>query len=150
MLKLVINSPKGGVGKTTIATNAALLLASEGKKVLALDLAGGQLMSKYIRERQAEEKKKYQGIDIRGDELGELPINIKGARGYDVMVADTDDYYKILDNLVDPKRRGWRAIAPIVPDDAVGLERISEELGILANQQAIAGGKINLIENLAK
>ncbi|GAA6617939.1 AAA family ATPase [Scytonema sp. NUACC26] len=54
MLKLVINSPKGGVGKTTIATNAALLLASRGMKVLALDLAGGLRMSNYIRKKQAE------------------------------------------------------------------------------------------------
>lgn len=145
MLKLVINSPKGGVGKTTIATNAVLLLASEGKKVLALDLAGGLLMSKYIRERQAEDQEKYQGIDIREDELGELPISIKGGRAYDVMVADTDDYYKILDNLVDPKRRGWRAIAPILPDDAVGLKRISEELGVVSRKQLLAKEKINLI-----
>ena len=141
MLKLAVNSPKGRVGKTTIATNAVLLLASEGKKVLALDLAGGNLMSKYIKERQAEEKEKYKSIDIIEDELGELPTSIKGGRAYDFMMTNIDDYYKILHNLVDPKRRGWRAIAPILPDDAVGLQRISEELGILANQQAIANKK---------
>ncbi len=138
MLKLVINSPKGGVGKTTIATNAALLLASRGMKVLALDLAGGLRMSNYIRKKQAEAPSKYASIEIREAEYEELPGgSIKGGGGRDVMIADTDDYYKILDNLFDPSRKGWRAIAPICPDDPVGLERISEELGFIATTQMI-------------
>lgn len=139
MLKLVINSPKGGVGKTTIATNAALLLASQEIKVLALDLAGGLRMSKYIRNKQAEDAKKYGNIEIREAEYEELPDDsIRGGRNYQVMIADTDDYYKILENLCDPKRKGWRAIAPIIPDDTIGLERIAEELGAIATAQAIA------------
>lgn len=138
MLKLVINSPKGGVGKTTIATNAALLLASKGLKVLALDLAGGLRMSRYIRKKQAEAPEKYSSIEIKEAEYEELPIGtIKGGSNSDVMIADTDDYYKILENLFESNRKGWRAIAPICPDDPVGLERISEELGALATSQMI-------------
>ncbi|MGB3204533.1 MAG: AAA family ATPase [Crinalium sp.] len=139
MLKLVINSPKGGVGKTTIATNAALLLASKGFKVLALDLAGGLRMSKYISKKQAENPSMYARIEIREAEYEELPSSgsIKGGGNKDIMIADTDDYYKIIENLFDPNRKGWRAIAPICPDDSVGLERISEELGEMATAQMI-------------
>lgn len=137
MLKLVINSPKGGVGKTTIATNAALLLASKGFKVLALDLAGGLRMSKYISQKQAENPSMYASIEIRKAEYEELPSTFKGDGSKDIMIADTDDYYKILENLFDSNRKGWRAIAPICPDDSVGLERISEELGAMATTQMI-------------
>ena len=144
MLKLVIHSPKGGVGKTTIATNITLILASQGKKVLALDLAQGSMMSSYLEGKRKEQPEKYSAIEIRTEELGELPTQIKGARNYDVMVADTDDYYEILNNLVDPKRRGWRALAPIVPDDAIGLNRIAKELGVVASKQVIASKKFPL------
>lgn len=138
MLKLVINSPKGGVGKTTVATNTALLLASRGFKVLALDLAGGLRMSKYIRQKQTEDSSKYTSIEIREAEYGELPKgSIEGARTKDIIVADTDDYYQILKDLVESDRKGWRAIAPICPDDFVGLERISEELSFVATKQML-------------
>ncbi len=100
MLKLVINSPKGGVGKTTIATNAALLLASQGKKVLVLDLAGGLKMSKYIEDKKKENPDIYGSIGINKDfnEYDEIPSSVPKASFYDVMIADTDDYYKILVN----------------------------------------------------
>jgi cellulose biosynthesis protein BcsQ len=41
-------SLKLAFGKTTTATNLALLLARMGRRVLAVDLAGGQLMAKAL------------------------------------------------------------------------------------------------------
>src|ERR1051326_2459239 len=49
MIKIVVNSPKGGVGKTTLAMNAALYLAGAGNRVWALDLAQSGLMAQQLR-----------------------------------------------------------------------------------------------------
>ena len=48
MLKVVVYAPKGGVGKTTIATNVAMLLAGQGHKVWAWDLSEKELMTYFL------------------------------------------------------------------------------------------------------
>jgi chromosome partitioning protein len=147
MIKVVIHSPKGGVGKTTVATNAALLLASQGIKVLAYDFAQGGMMARFIQEKKDQNPQKYMSLDVREEELGELPSEfVKGGQDYDIMIADTDDYHKILENLVDPKKRGWRAIAPILPPeiDEIGAKRIPEELAAVATKEVLTQRKFPL------
>lgn len=84
MLKLVVNSPKGGVGKTTIATNAALLLAAEGKKVLVLKLSGTSRIIKHIENKQQEDPDLYRSITIANqnkfnpEDFQGLPTSFKG------------------------------------------------------------------------
>jgi chromosome partitioning protein len=64
VLKIVVNATKGGVGKTTVATNIALLLAQQNYRVWALDLAGRSRMGKFLESTGhfANDKNK---IDIR-------------------------------------------------------------------------------------
>lgn len=143
MLKLVINSPKGGVGKTTIATNAALLLAPEGKKVLVLKLSSSSGIIEHIKAKQKDHPNLYKSITIADedklnpDDVQGLPTDFSGMGKHDVVVADTDDYWKILEKLVDKKRIGWRVITPIVPNDIEGLERIPNELRSIVTQSVI-------------
>ncbi|EAW33315.1 AAA family ATPase [Lyngbya sp. PCC 8106] len=141
MLKLLINAPKGGVGKTTIATNTALLLAEEGKSVLVLKLSGTSRIKYHIENAKKNVPNIYGKIEVEEHTDENLP-NFKGRGKYDVVVADTDDNWNILDQLVDKKRKGWRVIVPIVPSDSEAMQSIPEELQPIVNQSRIIG--INL------
>ncbi len=129
MLKIVVNATKGGVGKTTVATNIALLLAQQNYRVWALDLAGRSRMGKFLESTGhfANDKNK---IDIR--ETEPLPDSFPGANNYDFLVADTDDYYEVPVTVVT--KPGWRLIVPVVPQyDPIGLEDIVKETASLLN-----------------
>jgi chromosome partitioning protein len=141
VLKIVVNSPKGGVGKTTLATNISLFLARQGKRVWALDLAQGGLMSEDL-EASQDFNSPANKIDTR--ELEELPLSFPGASQFDVLVADTDDYYKIQSNLLDESRKGWRVIVPLVPSDPKGCRRITKETAKLARAALVSSSSINL------
>lgn len=129
MLKIVVNATKGGVGKTTVATNIALLLAQQNYRVWALDLAGRSRMGKFLESTGhfANDKNK---IDIR--ETEPLPDSFPGANNYDFLVADTDDYYEVPVTVVT--KPGWRLIVPVVPQyDPIGLEDIVKETASILN-----------------
>lgn len=129
MIKILVNAPKGGVGKTTLSTNIALLLARKGHKVWALDLAQGEQMTKYLS--RTPEFGAQTGNIIETRELETIPTNFPGASNFDFLVADTDDYYKIIADLSDAGvSRGWRIIVPII-NEYNGLERIPEEISAL-------------------
>lgn len=145
MIKIVVNATKGGVGKTTVATNIALLLAKQGKRVWALDLAGRSRMAKFLGSVD-DFKSSTNKIDIR--ETEPLPQSFSGARNYDFLVADTDDYYKVPADVVT--NSGWRLIVPVVPKhDQVGLEDIIDETASLMNFALIANimPKVRIVVN---
>lgn len=146
MIKIIVNAPKGGVGKTTLATNIALYLSKKNKKVWALDLAQGRQMTKAL-ERDSSFSSDNK-IDTR--EAESIPQTFSGARSYDYLVADTDDYFEIIKELANRGAiQGWKIIVPIV-DEYNGLERIPEELGALFLTTMFKGGEVlnlNIIPN---
>jgi chromosome partitioning protein len=129
VIKIVVNATKGGVGKTTVATNIALLLAQQNKRVWALDLAGRSRMANFLRSTSFFSNS-VNKIEVR--ETEPLPDAFPGASNYDFLVADTDDYYEVPAAVVTKK--GWRLIVPVVPQyDPVGLEDIIKETASLLN-----------------
>lgn len=142
MLKLLINAPKGGVGKTTIATNTALLLAEKGKSVLVLKMSGTSRIRYHIETAKKNSPDVYGNIEVKEHIDETLPENFKGMGKYDIVVADTDDNWKILDRLVEKERKGWRVIVPIVPHDSEGMQSIPDELTPIDIQSKITGIKL--------
>lgn len=135
MIKILVNAPKGGVGKTTLATNIALYLAKKGLRVWALDLAQGEQMSKCLSASEFN----VPTNKIESDELGSLPKVLSGARSFDFLVADTDDYYQILVDLANiNKAEKWVCIVPIV-NEYNGLCRIPEEVSSVMLKRLLNG-----------
>lgn len=138
MIKILVNSPKGGVGKTTLATNIAIYLAQNRYKVWALDLAQGEQMTTALKV-TGFFNKEQKSNKIETSELDSIPAKFNGARNYDVLVADSDDYFEIIKDLADREiSKGWKIIVPII-DEFNGLERIPNEIGALCISYMFAG-----------
>lgn len=149
MIKIMVNTPKGGVGKTTTATNIALLLARRGQRVLAVDLAGGLLMSQAL----AQTPEFAAGTDNRIDakETERVPTRFPGSSNFDYAVIDTDDSYTVFEDLLKGDQSGWRVISPINPLDQVGLIRIPHELRAVSLGAYLSpnGPKMKVFANMA-
>ncbi|EIK51145.1 hypothetical protein YO5_14470 [Stutzerimonas stutzeri TS44] len=149
MIKIMINTPKGGVGKTTTATNIALFLAKRGQRVLAVDLAGGLLMSYALA--QTPEFAAGTGNKIDSREAERVPTRFPGSSNFDYAVIDTDDSYTVFEDLLRGDQSGWRVISPINPLDQVGLIRIPHELRAVSVGTYLSpnGPKIKVFANMA-
>jgi chromosome partitioning protein len=126
MIKFVINTPKGGVGKSTTATNIALLLARSNFSVMAVDLAAGLLMSQALGS--CHEFQEGSNSIIVRQEGQPIPQSFRGSSNYHYAVLDTDDSFTVASDLLLGSRSGWRVIAPVNPFDSVGLTRIPKEI----------------------
>ena len=149
MIKIVINTPKGGVGKTTTATNLALLLARMGRRVLAVDLAGGQLMAKALLRLPEFAENSGNKVDPR--EAERVPESFTGSGLFDFAVLDTDDSFTVAADFLLGTRQGWRVVSPVNPHDAPGLIRIPDELGKVATGLLLSPNRlpISIFANMA-
>ena len=141
MIRILINTPKGGVGKTTFATNIALALARRGSRVWALDLAQGGLMHDFL----CNHINFNNGSNLIAiDEAGGLPSKLDGASNFDYMVIDTDDYFRILTDLVSVKYVGsWKVIVPIV-NEYNGLIRVPKDLAAVLKAAIFTKTKLDI------
>jgi len=149
MIKIMINTPKGGVGKTTTATNIALLLASRGHRVLAVDLAGGLLMSQALAKTPEFAAGTSNKVDSR--EAERVPDRFPGSSNFDYAVIDTDDSYTVFADLLKGSQSGWRVVSPVNPLDDVGLERVPHELRSVSLGTYLSpnGPEIKVFANMA-
>ncbi|MGF1805847.1 AAA family ATPase [Aliivibrio sifiae] len=149
MIKLVVNTPKGGVGKTTIATNIALFLAQHGYRVMAIDLAAGLLMSQTLAS--CPEFSAQSNNTIVQSEAQAIPETFPGARSFDYAVLDTDDTFTVAEDLLLGTRPSWKVISPVNPNDAVGLSRIPREIRavVLATLLTPSELSLSIVTNMA-
>jgi chromosome partitioning protein len=142
MIKLLVNTPKGGVGKTTTATNIALLLAQQGHRIMAVDLAGGLLMSRTLHN--TAEFAAGSGNSIREMEGEGVPENFSGASSFNYAVIDTDDSFVVSADLLRGTRTGWRVLSPVFPYDSIGLDRIPRELRAVLTAVALSPSEVRV------
>ncbi|WP_413164450.1 AAA family ATPase [Aeromonas salmonicida] len=149
MIKLVINTPKGGVGKTTTATNIAVLLAQRGHRVMAVDLAGGLLMSQTLFSRP--EFSERTSNKIIQSEAQAIPQSFPGASNFDFAVLDTDDSFTVGEDLLLGTRPSWKVISPVNPSDNVGLTRIPRDIRavVLATLLTPSQLSLSIVTNMA-
>lgn len=96
---IVVNAPKGGVGKTTTAVNLSIFLYNKGLNIVGYDVAQGELFSKQIAE--------YNKITIKmfTEELSQKVSNDLSEycrkNKVDFIIVDTDDYYDVFFDFID-------------------------------------------------
>lgn len=85
---ITVGGTKGGGGKTTIATNIAVMRAREGKDVLLIDSDPQGTASTFsvLRNTNAKEAPGYTSIRLLGEEIINSYINLK--EKYDDIVVD--------------------------------------------------------------
>jgi chromosome partitioning protein len=83
--RLLISSPKGGVGKTTLARNLAVAAAVKGARVMMADLDKQRSLSEWWSRRPDQ----LVEIDCLAADITDAESVIDTVRGYDLLVIDT-------------------------------------------------------------
>ena len=82
---LVISSPKGGVGKTTLSRNLAVAAVSDGLSVMMADLDKQRSLSQWWARRPEE----LTHVDCLAAELADVADVIDAGRSADLLIIDT-------------------------------------------------------------
>ncbi len=87
MKRILVNGPKGGVGKTTLSRNLAVAAALDGLDVATLDLDPQRSLTKWFGKREDDM------ASISHFEANMAPVDVReaisGISGFDLVVIDT-------------------------------------------------------------
>jgi chromosome partitioning protein len=88
---VLVASPKGGVGKSSLCRNILVSAAREGVRVLGVDLDQQQTLAKWHvrRERVRQTYAECPEVPVLAVEIGEWRSALKEAANYDLVVIDT-------------------------------------------------------------
>lgn len=87
-IKVVIHSPKGGQGKTTVTANLAMMLAARGKRVLAVDTCPSKGLQMYFNVEAAHGVCALLAGTPPADLIGEIRPNLSFLPGGDLVEAE--------------------------------------------------------------
>lgn len=96
---VLLSSPKGGTGKSSLARNLLVSAAKEGLHVLGVDFDRQQTLTKWAnrRERVRQSFPEMAQVEVKAAALGDWRSIIDSARGFDLVVIDTapsiEDHY---------------------------------------------------------
>ena len=135
MLRILVANPKGGCGKSTIATNLAVWLAWQGEPVMLGDLDRLQSSRRWLAQRPAQ-LPVIQGWDIKVDEPARPP------KGTTAVVLDSPAglHGKKLDAVL---KTVDRVIVPVQPSQ-FDLWAMEDFLARLAEEKAVRKGRIHI------
>lgn len=141
MRKIMVLNPKGGCGKTTLATNLASHFAQDGKKVALADFDPQGSSADWLAQRPAERPSIYQvAIDDEKEKLL-IPLGLD----YVIMDAPAATHGKELKRHV---KKAQTLIIPVLPSpiDIRATARFIEEL-LLVGRVARAQTRIAVVAN---
>ena len=125
MKNILVANPKGGCGKSTLATNLAGYFAMRGKKVLLQDLDRQQSAANWLARRPSEAPPIY--------------ANSKQAAKFDWVITDSPAGLRD-DKLADAVKAADFVIVPIQPS-AFDIGATSDFLEVLAAEKSIRKNK---------
>jgi chromosome partitioning protein len=141
MLVIAVANPKGGVGKSTLATNLAGWLAHRGHAVMLGD-TDRQHSSRQWLARRPPELPRIRGWDLEGPEVAKVP------KGTTHMVLDTPAglHGKRLDGLM---RIVDKVLIPLQPSE-FDIGATESFLDVLRNHRRGPGVQLGLVANRAR
>jgi chromosome partitioning protein len=141
MLVIAVANPKGGVGKSTLATNLAGWLAHRGHAVMLGD-TDRQHSSRQWLARRPHELPLIKGWELEGPELAKVP------KGTTHMVLDTPAgmHGKRLDGLM---RIVDKILIPLLPSE-FDIGATEAFLDVLRNHRHGPGVQLGLVANRAR
>lgn len=110
-------SSKGGVGKTSSATNLAFLAAAHGSRTLIVDLDQQGATSFYFRVRAPEQHRARSLLDEARSEAAILETNYERLH-----ILPAHSSYRSLDTLLDGMKKSRRRLAERLEDVADGYD----------------------------
>jgi chromosome partitioning protein len=141
MLVIAVANPKGGVGKSTLATNLAGWLAHRGHAVMLGD-TDRQHSSRQWLARRPPELPRIRGWDLEAPDLAKVP------KGTTHMVLDTPAglHGKRLDGLL---RIVDKILIPLQPSE-FDVDATENFLGVLRDHRRGADVELGLVANRAR
>jgi len=141
MLVIAVANPKGGVGKSTLATNLAGWLAHRGHSVMLGD-TDRQHSSRQWLERRPSELPLIRGWELEGPEIAKVP------KGTTHMVLDTPAgvHGKRLEGLM---RIVDKILIPLQPS-AFDIGATESFLGVLRDHRLGSDVQVGLVANRAR
>src|SRR4051812_28429924 len=88
---IMIFAPKGGVGKTMMASNLLVAAARAGYKVAGLDFDGQRTFTRWGQKRLENDsvQELIRNIDVRGAHIKDWRSELHLVRNYDIILIDT-------------------------------------------------------------